>query len=243
MTGGLLLPVLAVLAGVVSISSPCVLPLLPSYLGFISSIPGAELGDAVHRRTLTRTALAFVVGFTIVFVVRGASASALGSLLLRHLGAITRAAGVMIIVFGLSSLGVVRIPLLARESRFDVVSRPLTRFRGLAVGMAFGLGWTPCIGPVLASILTIAATTTSVFGGAALLALYSAGLGIPFIALAFGYGKSHTTLGWVRAHAVGVQRVGGALMVIVGIGYVTGWWSAIFQPLQRWFSRTGWPPL
>ena len=243
MTSGPLLPILAVIAGLISISSPCVLPLLPSYLGFISSISGAELGDSAHRRTLTRTALAFVVGFTIVFVVLGATASALGSLLLRHLSAITKGAGVAIIVLGLSSLGVIRIPSLARESRIDVASRPLTRFRGLIVGMAFGLGWTPCIGPVLASVLTVAATSTSVIGGAALLALYSLGLGIPFIALAIGYGKSHTTLTWVRAHGAAVQRIGGIMMVAVGIGYISGWWATIFQPLQRWFSRSGWPPL
>ena len=243
MTSGPLLPVFAFVAGLVSISSPCVLPLLPSYLGFISSVPGAELGDVAHRSRLTRTAVAFVVGFTLVFIVLGATASLLGSLLLRNLTLVTRIAGGAIIVLGLSSLGVIRVPFLARERRIDVVARPPMRFRGLLVGAAFGLGWTPCIGPVLASILTVAATSSSVAGGAALLAIYSVGLGIPFIALARGYGRAHTTLSWVRRHGLAVQRVGGLMMIAVGVGYVTGFWSTIFQPLQRWFSRSGWPPI
>ena len=243
MTSGPLLPVFAILAGLISISSPCVLPLLPSYLGFISSVPGGELGDEQHRRRLTRTATAFVAGFTVVFIVLGATASLLGSLLLRHLTAITQVAGVALIVLGLSSLGVLPVAFLLREKRIDMASRPLTRFRGLLVGMAFALGWTPCIGPVLASILTIAASSGSVIGGAALLAFYSLGLGLPFIALARGYGRAHSTLSWVRRHGVGIQRIGGVMMVVVGVGYITGYWATIFQPLQRWFSRTGWPPV
>jgi cytochrome c-type biogenesis protein len=242
-TDGPLLPLFAVVAGLISITSPCVLPMLPSYLGFISSVPAAELDDARHRSALTRNALAFVAGFMAIFVVLGVTASALGTVLLRNIDAITRVAGGVLIFFGLVSAGVVRVAWLTREARVDVTRHRLDHLRGVVVGMSFAFGWTPCIGPVLAAVLTVAGTTGSTASGALLLALYSAGLGLPFVLVARGYGRAHSTLDWARRHGRAIQRVGGVVMVIVGLGYVTGIWAALFQPLQRWFARSGWPPI
>lgn len=235
---GAWLPLAAFLGGVLSITSPCCLPLLPGYVGFLSS----RRGDPADDRVLGQAVL-FVAGFTIVFTALGATATVLGAVLLDRLDLITRVAGVGIIVLGLRALGLVRLPTLDREAR-----PMLTRVRpgqtgGVFLGAAFAFGWTPCIGPVLAAILTLAASTQSVWSGTALLIVYSLGLGVPFLALAVGIDRLERPLGFLRRHGRGVERASGMLLVLVGVGYLSGTWNQIFIPLQRWAARAGWPPI
>lgn len=239
----LLLPVAAVLAGVLSITSPCALPLIPSYMSFVTALPvtTGSIGD--RRRVALRASLLFVAGFTTVFVALGATASTIGVVLLRNLPSITRISGAVIILLGLSALGLIRLPALARERRFDLHRVARGPKGAFPLGMAFAFGWTPCIGPVLATILTLAASSGSLPGGMALLALYSAGLGVPFVAIGLGYERLSGTVRWLKAHGRAVERLGGVLLVIVGLGYLTGRWQAFFQPAQRWFARYGWPPI
>lgn len=238
-----LLPLFAVLAGILSFSSPCALPLIPSYLSYITGMPADEIHTASSRRLALRAALAFVVGFTAVFTALGASASLIGSVLIRHLPTILQVAGVFIIVMGLASMGLLRIPLLAREKRFRLSRIPQGPKGAFPLGMAFAFGWTPCIGPVLATILGIAGASGTVVTGAVLLALYSLGLGVPFILMAFGVARARSTLGWLRRHARTVELAGGTLLVAVGLLFVSGVWKTLFVPLQARFAQLGWPPL
>lgn len=240
---GALLPFMAVVAGLVSVTSPCCLPLLPGYISYVSSVAPTAEGLGPARSTAVRAAVLFVVGFALVFTVLGAAASSLGNLLLANLPTITRVAGVFIIAMGLATIGVFRLPLLAREFRFDLGRLRRGPAGAVPLGMAFAFGWTPCIGPVLAVILGLAASSGSVLVGAALLALYSLGLGLPFVALAAGVGRVERSLGFLRRHGVAVERVGGVFLVLVGVGYVTDTWSRLFIPLQGWFADFGWPPI
>lgn len=239
---GVLLPFAAIAAGVVSASSPCVLPVLPGYIAAVSAT-GAE-GSGERPRARIIGAFGFVAGFTIVFTVLGATASALGSLLYDQLDTALRVAGVVLIVFGLHTLGVVRWRALAGERRpvaMHLVGRGPRR--AVALGAAFALGWTPCIGPILATILTKAAADSSLLEGMLLLLLYSAGLGLPFIAVAVWFEKSLRLRRWMMRRSLLLQRVGGVTMVVVGVGYFTGVWATIFTGLQGWLARTGWPPI
>lgn len=240
---GVGLPLLAVVAGVVSITSPCCLPLIPSYVSYVSSLPVGELPAADGRRMALHASLLFVGGFTIVFTALGLTASVVGSVLLAHLPLLTRIAGLVIVAMGLSTLGVIPRTWLQRERRLDLHRLPRGRLGALPLGMAFAAGWTPCIGPVLATILALAASSGSAVAGGVLLALYSAGLGVPFVAIALGYHRLGGSLGWVRRHGRGIERAGGLLLVVVGVGYLSGQWLQLFRPLQRWFARFGWPPV
>ncbi len=239
---GVLLPFAAIAAGVVSASSPCVLPVLPGYIAAVSSNDTDDSGP--HPRARIVGAFGFVAGFTIVFTVLGATASALGGLLYERLETALRVAGVVLIVFGLHTLGVVRWYALAGERRpvaMHLVGRGPRR--AVALGAAFALGWTPCIGPILATILTKAAEDSSLLEGMLLLLLYSIGLGLPFIAIAIWFEKSQRPRQWMMRRSLLLQRIGGATMVAVGIGYVSGVWATIFTGLQGWLARTGWPPI
>lgn len=240
---GAALPILAVVAGVISFSSPCCLPLVPGYLSYVSALPVSELDDRDARRVTVRAAVLFVGGFTTVFTILGMGASALGDLALRNQDGITRAFGLVIVVLGLSTAGLFRVPLLQRERRFDLARVPRGPAWAFPMGMAFSAGWAPCIGPVLASILATAAVSGSAVWGGLLLALYSVGLGIPFIALALGYRRLHGSMAWLRRHGRQIERVGGLLLVAVGLLFLTGGWQAMFIPLQRWFAKVGWPPI
>lgn len=238
-----LLPIFAVVAGLLSFTSPCCLPLLPGYVSYISALPVSELGMKESRAVTLRASLIFVAGFTLVFTSLGVASAFFGSFVLRVLPTIVRVMGVGIIVLGLSMMGVLSIGFLQREGRFDV-ARPTRGTRGaFAVGVAFAAGWTPCIGPVLAVILAAAATTKTVVWGALLLFLYSLGLGLPFIGLALGLNRARGSLEWFRRHGRQIEVMGGTLLVGVGILFVTGVWEAWFRPLQRIFSRYGWPPV
>jgi cytochrome c-type biogenesis protein len=238
-----LLPLLAVVAGLLSFSSPCALPLVPSYLSYISGIPVDPADLSGHRALLLRSSLAFVAGFTVVFTALGASSTLIGSLLVHHLPVILRVAGVAIIVMGLAGLGLLRIPLLGRERRLDFSRVPRGPRGALPLGMAFAFGWTPCIGPVLATILAVASASGTVGWGAALLALYSLGLGVPFVALAVGFSRAQRSVGWLRRHAVAVERTGAALLVVIGVLFVSGIWRTLLIPLQAKFASVGWPPI
>ncbi|MBF6558303.1 MAG: cytochrome C biogenesis protein [Acidimicrobiales bacterium] len=238
-----LLPLFAVVAGVISFSSPCCIPLLPGYVSYISALPTSTLGTKDARTTTFRASLAFVAGFALVFTTLGIASAFFGSFVLRSLPTIVRVMGVGIIVLGISMMGVVRIPFLMRERRMDVARLPRGPGGAFGVGVAFAAGWTPCIGPILAVILAAAAATRTVAWGGLLLMLYSLGLGLPFIALALGLDHARGSMAWLRRHGRHIEVVGGALMVGVGILFVTGTWEAWFRPLQRIFARYGWPPV
>ena len=239
----LLLPPLAVLAGMISFSSPCCLPLIPGYLSYVSGLPVSDLGRREARALTLRAALLFVAGFTTVFTALGISFALMGAALLRNVPTIVRVAGVGIILMGLAMMGVLRIPFLYRERRIDMARIPGGPRAAFALGMAFAFGWAPCIGPVLATILAAAAATQTAAWGALLLVLYSAGLGIPFVALALGFQRARGSLEWLRRHGRRIEVAGGAMLVMVGVLFVTGAWRSFFLPLQRYFARFGWPPI
>lgn len=237
------LPLVAVVAGLISFSSPCCLPLIPGYLSYVSALPVSELGERSARRMTLRAALLFVAGFTVVFTALGVGATALGSSLLRNQDTVVRWFGVVIIVLGLSTMGLLRIPVLQRETRVDLARVPRGPAWAFPMGMAFAAGWAPCIGPVLATILATASVAGSAWWGGILLALYSAGLGIPFVLLALGFNRASSSMAWLRRHGRRIEVVGGALLVAVGLMFITGRWQALFRPMQRWFAQWGWPPI
>ena len=217
----------ALLAGVISFLSPCVLPLVPPYLCFITGASLDELSEpealsGVQQRRALLAALMFVLGFSTVFILLGASASAAGQLLRAHLGLLAQIAGIFIIVMGLNFLGVFRLAFLSREARYHHHSEPAGLIGAYGIGLAFAFGWTPCIGPVLAAILSIAASEQDVLKGAGLLAVYSLGLGIPFLLAAAGVGTFLKFLGRFRYHLGKVERVMGVLLVLTGVMFLTG---------------------
>ncbi len=239
----LLLPLFAIVAGVISFSSPCCLPLLPGYVSYISALPTSALGAKEARTATLRASLAFVAGFALVFTALGVASAYFGSFVLGVLPTILRIMGVGIILLGLSMMGLLQIPFLMREYRFDMTRIPRGSKGAFGVGVAFAAGWTPCIGPVLAVILAAAAGTGTVAWGGLLLLLYSLGLGLPFVALALGLNRARGSMAWLRRHGRHVELFGGALLVGVGILFVTGMWGSWFRPLQRIFARYGWPPV
>jgi cytochrome c-type biogenesis protein len=234
---------LAFVAGVVSFTSPCCLPLMPGYLSYVSGVAGEPSAAVAVRSRVISSSVLFVLGFATVFTILGAGASALGGAILRNRPVFMAIAGAFVIVIGLAALGLLRIPFLYREARIDLSRIKAGPLGAVPMGMAFALGWTPCIGPVLAGILTAAAATQTVWTGAALLFVYSLGLGVPFVLLAVGYAKAGSAFGWLRRHGRAIERVGGALLVLMGILMVTGHWTRLFVPLIRWFSENRWPPI
>ncbi|HVL27937.1 MAG TPA: cytochrome c biogenesis protein CcdA [Acidimicrobiales bacterium] len=239
MTEGMLLPFVAVVAGVFSFVSPCCLPLVPGYLSYVAALPVSELGERQARGVTLRAALLFVGGFTTVFTLLGVSAGVAGSLLLRNRDDIVKVFGVVIILLGLVTAGLLRVPALQRERRLDLARVPRGPAWAFPMGMAFAAGWVPCIGPVLATILATASASGTAVWGAVLLALYSIGLGIPFVLLGLGYNRAQRSLDWLKRHGRGIELTGGLLLVGVGVLFVTGQWSPLFRPLQRWFAN--WP--
>ncbi len=243
MTGTLLLPFVAMLAGVVSFSSPCCLPLLPGYVSYISALPVADLSPRDARRVTVRAAVLFVAGFTLIFSLLGAASGLVGAWLITNLDAIVRVAGFGIIVLGLASIGLFRVPWLLRERRVDLARVPRGPSGAFPLGMAFAAGWTPCIGPILATILTTAAVAGTATWGAFLLVCYSIGLGLPFIGLAVGFDRLRGSLAFLRRHGRHIEIAGGVLMIAVGVLFVSGDWQRLFRPLQREFAQLGWPPI
>lgn len=216
----------AFLAGVLSFVSPCVLPLVPPYLCFLAGVSLDELtgseGEGVPRRKVFFSALAFVLGFTTVFVLLGASASALGRIVMQYLDLFGYIAGAIIIIMGLHFLGVFRIGLLYREARMHVERRPAGLGGAYLIGIAFAFGWTPCVGPVLAAILFVAGTEDTVGSGAVLLAVYSLGIGLPFLAASLFAGPFMRMMKRFRHHMGKVEKTMGALLVVTGVLFLTG---------------------
>jgi cytochrome c-type biogenesis protein len=238
-----ILPLVALGAGIISFSSPCCVPLIPSYLSYMSALPVSELGEREARAVTLRAAVLFVTGFTLVFTLLGVSFAFVGAALLRNLPAIVRVAGLVIIVMGLAMTGVLRVPLLFQERRVDLARVRRGPNGAFALGTAFAFGWVPCIGPILATILTAAAATRTVVWGGLLLVVYSVGLGLPFIVLAVGFQRMRRSTEWLRRNGRRIEIVGGVLLVGVGVLFVSGTWQSIFLPLQRSFARLGWPPV
>jgi cytochrome c-type biogenesis protein len=228
-------------AGVASFASPCVLPLVPAYLSFIS---GASLEDVVVRRrdaalarAVTVRAVAFVLGFSTVFVALGATATALGGFLGAHLPILAKLAGGLVILFGLHLTGLVPIKALYRERRVQVTGKPVGLAGAFVVGLAFAFGWTPCVGPILASILALAGTRESVASGVALLGVYSLGLGLPFIASGVAVNwflaLSNRVKRWARAIEIGT----GVLLIVVGVLIMTGGFDQVTMRVSRLGGR------
>ena len=243
MIEALTLPFAAVAAGVISFSSPCCLPLVPGYLSYISALPVSELPTPQARRVTLLAATGFVAGFTLVFTALGVAVSFAGASLLRHQDSIVRGFGAVIIVLGLSTMGLLRVPVLARERRVDLARVPRGPAWSVPMGMAFAAGWTPCVGPVLATVLATASVAGTAWWGGLLLALYSIGFGLPFIGLALGFGRAQQSLAWLRSNTHRIERVGGVLLVTVGVLFMSGRWVPLFRPMQAWFARYGWPPV
>jgi len=232
----------ALFAGLLSFLSPCVLPLVPPYLVYLAgtSLERFADGDAAPRvrwDTVGAAAL-FVAGFSTVFVALGASASAFGSLIRAYADKLAMVAGVIIIIMGLHFLGVTRLALLYREKRVTL-PKPVGLWGAYVMGLAFAFGWTPCIGPILAVILAIAASEATVTKGAGLLAVYSLGLGIPFMAAAFAVEPFAKFLARFRAYLPMVERTMGALLVLTGIAFLTGFVSEASYWLLEAFPVLG----
>lgn len=213
----------ALIAGLVSFLSPCVLPLVPPYLVFLAGTSLERFADRepeprVKRETVAAAAL-FVLGFSTVFVALGASASVIGSLIRAYSGPLATIAGIVIIIMGLHFLGVTPIALLHRQKRLDV-AKPVGLWGAYVIGLAFAFGWTPCIGPILAAILAVAASEQTVTKGASLLAVYSLGLGIPFVIAAFAIEPFAAFLSRFKKHLARVEHVMGALLVLTGVAFL-----------------------
>jgi cytochrome c-type biogenesis protein len=228
-------------AGVLSFVSPCVLPLVPGYLSLMSGLTGAELADArgEAQRRLLRSTLLFVGGFSIVFVALGATASAVGDVLFDHKQVLNRVMGVIVIAMGLFLAGVASPRLLQAEKRFHVAPSKLGPWAAPVMGVAFAFGWTPCIGPVLSGVLTLAATGDTVWKGAFLLLVYSLGLGVPFVISGLGLARLESTFGWVKRHYRIINFVSGSLLVIFGVLLLTNRLTRIASVLVNFFDTHG----
>ena len=213
----------AFVAGLVSFISPCVLPMVPGYASFLAGLAnGPETGTSAMRRVVVPSLL-FVAGFTAVFVVLGSTASIAGMALAPYRTLLARAAGLVVIAFGILMLGVIRMPGLYRELRVDPArARGLGVWAAPAMGAAFAFGWTPCVGPILGSILVLAGAGTSVGSGAALLVAYSIGLGVPFVLFAVFLTRLRPVLRWLERHSRAVSRVGGTILIAFGLLLLTG---------------------
>jgi len=221
---------LAFVAGLLSFLSPCVLPLIPSYVGFLTGLTLEEL--EVRRGTAVAHALWFVAGFSLIFIALGATASALGVLLLRSQVWIGRIGGVGVILFGLYLLGVLRPALLMRERKVQLARKPLGYLGSAFVGITFGAAWTPCIGPILGAILTLAAAQASVGHGAALLTAYSAGLALPFVVTALALDRFLAWFQRFRPYLLWVERTAGTLLILLGLLLVTDRFTLLAGWLQ-----------
>lgn len=221
---------IAFLAGLVSFLSPCVLPVVPSYVSFVSGLTLEDLqqhGVSQARKQAALHAALFVLGFSLVFVALGASATVLGAALRRALPLLQQIGGIIIFLFGLYLLGVIKLRALMRERRLQLASKPAGKLGSVAVGIAFGAGWTPCVGPVLASILLYAGLESTMLRGMALLGFYALGLGIPFFAAAVGLTWFLSGTRSLRPHLRHIERAAGVLLVVIGVLLFTGRFAAL----------------
>ena len=226
-------------AGVLSFISPCVLPLVPGYISFVSGVSFDQMqaadaaSRAATRRQMLITSLAFVLGFSLVFICLGASATAIGHLLRHQKTILERIAGAVIIIFGLHLAGIFRIKWLDKDTRVQTSGRPASPIGAFLVGLAFAFGWTPCIGPILGGILAIAGSKNSVGEGVGLLAVYSAGLGIPFLVTSLAIDRFFVASKRIRKYYKPIEIASGALLVVLGVLIFTN----RFTILSNYFSK------
>ena len=223
-------------AGFLSFVSPCVLPLIPGYISFVSGVSVDEMrGDAApatSRLQVFLTSLAFVVGFSIVFIALGASATAIGKFMFAKLPILSKIAGAILIVFGLHTMGVFRLAFLEAEKRVHADRKPAGPLGAMLVGVAFAFGWTPCIGPILGGILAIAGSKNSVGEGITLLAVYSLGLGIPFLLTSLAINQFFGAAKKIRRYYHGIEIASGVLLIAIGVLIITGQLTIIVRYLQ-----------
>lgn len=231
-SGALLLALpIALLGGLISFFSPCVLPLVPGYLSYVTGVSGTDLADARRGRMVVGASL-FVVGFTAVFVSGGALFGFVGGTLQDHRAVLSKVLGVLMVLMGVFFMGM--MPWLTqREFRFH--KRPVTGLAGAPVlGALFGIGWTPCLGPTISAVNTLAFEQASAGRGAILTVAYCLGLGLPFVLAAVAFRKALGAFGWIKRHYVWVMRIGGAMMILTGLALLTGAWDSIVQDMQTW---------
>lgn len=234
---------LAFTAGLFSFLSPCILPLIPGYLAFITGVSVEELHHGKRKAIkVFYTSLLFVLGFTITFTAMGASASFIGSFLMKYREILNKIFGTVIILAGLFIIGIIKIPSLYREKRFQLKSKSLGGTGIVIFGMAFAFGWTPCIGPILTSILLYASSSTTVQKGSLLLFTYSLGLGIPFILTALFYVKLISLFKWIKKHYRVVEIISGGLLIALGLSLFTGYLPYINNQIIKVFTQLGWKP-
>ncbi len=225
-------------AGLLSFVSPCVLPLVPSYISYITGLSVEQLTDVSERakfkKAIVLNSLLFIAGFSAVFIAFGASASLLGQVLVTYQDAIRRIGGVLIVVFGLYLLGVLNLNFLKMEHRYQFRNRPAGYLGSFFIGVAFAAGWTPCVGPVLGSILLYAGTTDSLLDGVVLLSSYSLGLGLPLFLTALGVDRFLAYFKEVRAYLWGVSTVSGVLLVVVGVMIYANSLTMVTSFLERY---------
>lgn len=225
----------ALIGGLISFLSPCVLPIVPPYLAYMSGVSISEMQDqAQARRKATLTALFFVMGLSTVFLLLGFTASAFGAFVLSNQELFTKISGAVVIIFGLHFLNVFRIPLLDREARMETGDSGGSVFGAYVLGLAFAFGWTPCIGPQLGAILSLAASEASVTRGTILLGVYAAGLGIPFLLAALFLNRSMHVMNRIKPHMGTIEKVMGGLLLFVGIMLITGF----FTQFSWWLLET-----
>ncbi|MEV6163891.1 cytochrome c biogenesis protein CcdA [Streptomyces sp. NPDC052052] len=222
---------LAVLGGLVSFFSPCVLPLVPGYLSYVTGVTGTDLAQARRGRMVAGASL-FVLGFTVVFVSGGALFGFFGQTLQTHSGVLTRVLGVLMILMGIFFMGL--MPWMTQRE-FRIHKRPVTGLAGAPLlGALFGIGWTPCLGPTLSSVTILAMDQGTAGRGAVLTVAYCLGLGVPFVLAAVAFRKALGAFGWVKRHYAWVMRIGGVMMIATGLLLLTGLWGSMMQELQGW---------
>jgi len=226
----------ALLAGIVSFLSPCVLPIVPPYLAYMSGVSINDLSEGkAQSRKAIMPALFFVMGLSTVFLFLGFTASAIGAMFLQYQNWFNTVAGILVMIFGAHFIGVYRIGFLDREARIDAGDRGGSSFGAYILGLAFAFGWTPCIGPQLGAILSLAASEASVTRGTLLLAIYALGLGVPFLLVAAFLPRLTGVMGWMKRHMEQIERVMGLLLWTIGLLMLTGGFSAFSYWLLETF--------
>lgn len=224
-------------AGLLSFASPCVLPIVPSFLGFISGMSLEEMsGEAAERAAALYYTAWFVAGFSLVFVALGATATAVGGLLLEHQAALRVAGGAFIVALGLQFMGAFQVGFLQLDRRLHLKAKPAGALGSFLVGVTFALGWTPCIGPMLSSVLFMAASSDTVARGVALLAAYAAGFAVPFLAAAAALGLFLRTYRRFSRYVPKVVFASGALLVVIGVMLMADWFAAAAEFLTAWLT-------